>query len=358
MRANPTVIGAFVVGAIVLGVAGVLLFSGGEYFKEKNYFTLFFEDSVDGLTPGSPVKLEGVKIGEVVDVHLEWDPQNMDFRIPVTVEVVSGQSQKFGGGELVLQGDIHERVDKLIKRGLRASLATESFITGQLAIELSFQPETPARLVGGTELKYQEVPTVRSGIAKVMQEFQEIPFKQIFLDVQKTIRDIDARVTSDDVTQLIRSVPETLDPYRKLGETLGEKAGPLIDNIESTSNAARETLQHATTTVDSVKENLDQLTADLNNGIARVRKLVDDVDAEVQPTAEDVRRTLEELRTTLSGIDGAARRMDQLLKDDSPTVTDLRRALGAFSDAARSIKALADTLERQPESILRGKEGK
>ena len=149
MRANPTVIGAFVVGAIVLGVGGVLLFSSGDYFKERNYFVMFFQDSVDGLSPGAPVKLDGVKIGEVIDVHLEWDPQAVTFRIPVTVEVISGQSQKYGGGELVLTGDIRERLKKLIDKGLRASLATESFITGQLEIELGFFPDTTPRMLGG-----------------------------------------------------------------------------------------------------------------------------------------------------------------------------------------------------------------
>jgi len=357
MRANPTVIGAFVVGAIILGVGGVLLFSSGTYFKEKNYFVLFFEDSVDGLTPGSPVKLEGVKIGEVADVHLEWDPQSTTFRIPVTVEVTQGQSQKFGGGELVLTGNVRERLKRLIDKGLRASLATESFITGQLAIECSFKPDTPARFVGGSDLHYPEVPTIRSGLSKVMQEIQEIPVKQIFLDIQKTIRDIDARVESEDVTRMLKGVPDTLDQYRDLGKRLNEKVGPLLDNVESTSSEARETFHQATATVKSVGDDVHDLTANLDKAIEDVRKLVADVDAEVKPTAEDLRDTMERLKETLRGIDGAAKRVDLLLRDDSPTITDLNGALKAFSDAARSIKALADTLQRQPESLIRGKAG-
>lgn len=355
MRANPTVIGAFVVGAVVLGVAGVLLFGGGELFVEKNYFVMFFEDSVDGLVAGSSVKLEGVKIGEVVDVHLEWDPDTMSLRIPVTCEVIAGRSQKFGGGELVLTGDIRERLSKLIKKGLRASLATESFITGQLSIELGFYPDTPVRLIDGEALKYPEVPTMRSGLSKVMKELQEIPFKQIFLDVQKTIRDLDARIESEDVTRLINSVPDTLEPYRKLGDTLNQKVSPLIDNFESTSAQARTTLEHATAAIDTLKDDVHNLTGKLEDASARLTKLLDNVDAEVKPTADDLRKTMESLRETLKGIDGAAKRVDLLLRDDSPTIADLKHALVAFGDAARSIKALADTLQQQPESLLRGK---
>jgi len=357
MRANPTVIGAFVVGAIVLGVAGVLLFGSGEYFATKRRYVMFFEDSVDGLVPGSPMKLQGVKVGEVVDVHVEWDPESASFRIPVTVETVAGRARRVGGGELVLTGSESEKeVQRLIDKGLRASLATESFITGQLAITLEFHPDTPVRLVGG-DLPYPEVPTVRSGLSKVMQEFQEIPFKQIFLDAQKLIRDIDGRVQSEDLTRAIQSVPDTLDEYRQLGAELKEKVGPLVDNIEGTSSQARETLSQAKTTIAELGDDAGRLTKSLDAALDRVRQLVDDMDAEVKPTAEDLRETMKTLRATLARIEGAAERVDLLLRDDSPTVTDLKRALTEFADAARAIKSLAATLERQPESLLRGKKG-
>jgi paraquat-inducible protein B len=358
MRANPTVIGAFVIGAVVLGVGGVLLFSGGGFFEEKNYYVMFFEDSVDGLVVGSPVKLEGVKIGEVVDVHVEWDQQAVAFRIPVTIEVVKGGgAQAYGGGELVLAQSSRDIARRLIEKGMRASLATESFITGQLAIVLGFHPDTEAKLVGGKDLPYPEVPTVRSGLSKVMQEIQEIPFKQIALDLQKTIQDIDKRVESEDVTRMINSVADTLEPYRKLGEKLDERIDPLVDNVEATSTEAKEMFRQATETVKSAGDDLHKVSESLDKAIADIDKLVLDVDAEVKPTAEETRKTLEGLRETLRNIDGAAKRVDLLLKDDSPTITELNGALAAFRDAARSIKALADTLQRQPESILRGKAG-
>jgi paraquat-inducible protein B len=356
MRANPTVIGAFVIGAIVLGVGGVLLFSGGEFFKEKNYYVMFFEDSLDGLVVGSPVKLEGVKIGEVVDVHVEWDVNTTSFRIPVTIEVVKGgKARAYGGGELVLAQSSKEIVRRLIEKGMRASLATESFITGQLAVVLGFHPDTEAKLVGGKGLPYPEVPTVRTGLSKVMQDLQEIPFKQIALDLQKTIQDIDKRVESEDVTRMINSIADTLEPYRELGKKLNDRIGPLVDNVEATSTEARETLRQATTTVKSVGDDLHKLSESLDKAAVDLDKLILDADAEVKPTAEETRRALESLRETLKGIDGAAKRVDLLLKDDSPTITELNGALAAFRDAARSIKTLADTLQRQPESILRGK---
>jgi paraquat-inducible protein B len=304
---------------------------------------------VDGLIVGSPLKLEGVKVGTVTDIHIEWDVQAAELRIPVTVEIVAGSGRAYGGGQLVLTGTREERAKRLIDRGMRASLATESFITGQLAIVLDFHPGTPVRLVGG-DLPYPELPTVRSGLSKVLKDLSEIPIKQIFLDAQKTIRDIDARVDSEDVTRAIRSVSETLDQYKQLGAELNGKVGPLVDSIESTSDEARKTFSQGTETLKSLQSDVHDLKASLDKTLEHVRTLVDDVDTELKPTAAD-------LRAALKSVRDAAARVDVLLRDDSPTITELKRALVEIAGAARAFKSLAETLREQPESLLRGKRG-
>ena len=67
-KINPTTIGAFVVGAIVLVIAGVLLFGGGKFFQEKIPYVMFFDSSVEGLNVGAPVVFRGVQIGQVTEI--------------------------------------------------------------------------------------------------------------------------------------------------------------------------------------------------------------------------------------------------------------------------------------------------
>jgi paraquat-inducible protein B len=157
------------------------------------------------------------------------------------------------------------------------------------------------------------------------------------------------------VTRAINSVSETLDEYKQFGAKLNEKIGPLVENIESTSTEARETFAQVNEKVRAL--DVGGLVARIDETLASVRKLADDVDVEVKPTAEDLRATMEGLRVTLKRVEGAAARVDLLLRGDSPTVTNLTKALVSFADAARSIKELAETLEKQPESLLRGKRG-
>src|SRR4029453_5234805 len=89
-KSTPTMIGAFVVGAIVLVVAGALLFGGGKFLQEKLPYVLFFDSSVEGLNVGAPVVFRGVQVGQVTEIAALADPQTFDVRIKVKIELVRG----------------------------------------------------------------------------------------------------------------------------------------------------------------------------------------------------------------------------------------------------------------------------
>ena len=86
-HANPTLIGAFVVGAVILAVAAVLLLSSGDLFVQKPRFVLYFKGSVKGLNIGSPVTFRGVNIGTVTNIQLVMGVSESDIRIPVIIEI-------------------------------------------------------------------------------------------------------------------------------------------------------------------------------------------------------------------------------------------------------------------------------
>ena len=146
-QVNKTVIGGFVVSVIVMLIGGVIILGGGEMFKKKVKYVIFFEQSVKGLSKGSPLVFKGVEIGSVSNIVVDYDLDKLKINIPVIVEfdpsLVELKGQKSRNEQ-----ELHQRLNRMIQLGLRAQLGLNSLVTGQLMIELDFFPDTPVRLTG------------------------------------------------------------------------------------------------------------------------------------------------------------------------------------------------------------------
>ena len=109
-KMSPTLVGAFVLGALALVVVGILAFGTGELFAKKYEFVLYFDSSVNGLNIGAPVKVRGVEIGTVTNILLSLDREKrlkeaaevgarqamMDWspKIPVIIELAAKKLTK------------------------------------------------------------------------------------------------------------------------------------------------------------------------------------------------------------------------------------------------------------------------
>lgn len=86
-KADPALIGAFVLGAIVLSVVTILLVAGDDWFRKHSQHMLYFEGAAHGLQVGAPVVFLGVKVGTVKHIQLGLDESNHKFVVPVTIEI-------------------------------------------------------------------------------------------------------------------------------------------------------------------------------------------------------------------------------------------------------------------------------
>jgi paraquat-inducible protein B len=150
-RANPTAIGAFVVGAIALAVAGLVILGGLQIFKKELPFVMFFEGSLGGLDIGAPVEIRGVKIGTVTRIRLFARKQQIAVYVNIDPSLLPKGSEVVAGKVVA--------VEELIKDGLRAQLQTQSLLTGQLLIYLDYFPGTPIVLTR-LDPTVPEIPTV------------------------------------------------------------------------------------------------------------------------------------------------------------------------------------------------------
>ena len=139
-RANPKLIGGFVIAGIGLVVAATLIFGSFTLFQPTNRFVVFFQGTVDGLKVGSAVLFRGVPLGQVEEVGIRYDPTDKSFEIPVIIRIRPGVIAKYSPPSTLRMAGLEQLIDE----GLRARLETSSLVTGQQVVQLNFFPGTQA----------------------------------------------------------------------------------------------------------------------------------------------------------------------------------------------------------------------
>lgn len=325
-QASKSLIGAFVVGAIVLAVIGILIFGSGKFFAERAKYVLYFKGSVKGLSIGAPVVFRGVKVGTVTDIQLHFDTRDMSVRIPVVIEVEPEKLRRVRDKEVRK----YQYLKPLIERGLRGQLTLQSMVTGQLMVNFDFFPEKPV-VLSGLEHEYPEIPTIPSEFDEILKTIEELPIKVLVDKLVSTVEGIEELVTAPETRESITNLNETLKSAKKVLDDIDIEIEPLVANIEETSDAARAAFVQAEKTLALEEGVPGELAISIKDTLASTRNALDKAE-EAFSSAQDV------------------------ISDDSPIVYQLNETLKELSAAARSLRTLVDLLGQHPESVIKGKE--
>ncbi len=334
-RVRPSLIGAFVLGALTLAVVGVATLASESLFHQKTTFVSYFDESVNGLDIGAPVKFKGVPIGQVSDILVRMDLEAETFQVPVLYEVDLQPLADEAGRTVDLSN--REVLREQVEEGLRAQLQMESIVTGKLYIELTFVPEPePAALHERRQLSHPEIPTVLSPMARLGEEATGLVSNLRGFDVNtinenlvtllakanEKIDDLDVRAINDSVLVAVQSVRRLADAP-ELRAALADLPG-LARRMDSTLTDAQRTLRT--------------------------------LNASIGPTREEVHATAADLRATLKDMQQTMQRTRQMLSTDSGIGYRVDDALSTLADAAEALRVLAVSLERDPSMFIRGKE--
>ena len=311
-RVSPTLIGAFVLGAVVLAVAVMVLIGSGRYFRRTSEFVLYFPGSVNGLRVGAAVKFRGVEIGSVEDIRLQLQSDQSGYRIPVVIGIDPEKVTSLGGSETILNSPT--AYQKAIDDGLRGQLQAESFVTGLLFVALEYFPASTASFVqqpGTRTFRYREIPTeasstekARVALTQLLTRLAETDLKGLVDSARATISELHQLVSSPDLKVAVRS-------FNDVAGRLGQAAG-------SVSQLAI-----------GLDSNVSILTADLRQTSVKAGAVIDQAGKVLQRT-------------------------DAAL-NDSPVMFELTRTLQEVSAAARSVRLLTGYLERNPTSLIFGR---
>ncbi len=280
------------------------LFADHEQAIESGYrlrvpLLAYFQSSVAGLGPGSPVDLFGLDIGRVTAVTPQIAPDRPQVQVAIEIE----PERAFPDAATSWRDPV-QVLQRLVAGGLRAELSTRNFITGQEAVSLEFVPGAAAATIG-REGDAIVVPSQAGGaaglvdaVSAVAAQLSQVPFGQIAGNLNQLLANANQTLGSPDMRTAIRSLSATLQDLQKLVRQTNSGLTPALNRLPAISEQLQQAMTHA-----------NELLAGAGSSYG---------------TNSDFHRDLEQL-------------MEQA------------------SDAARSVRMLADFLNRHPEALVRGR---
>lgn len=329
MKANPTAIGLFILGGLALVFAAVVAIAGGQLFQTHMMAVAYFPDSVQGLTVGSRVEFRGVPVGRVSAIKLLIDTQDLKPSIPVFMELNPEDWHYIGtprGREVSIQ--------QAVAIGLRAQLALESFVTGQMVVELDLRPDTPATMVRPNATDVPQIPTIKSDISRLKDVLTGLPLRELTTSLQVAVADLDRLLAAPELPDLLTNLA---------------KAAANTDTLVAGLNGDRTKLMaQLHTTLDA----FDKTATDLQALSGDARKTVKNLN---QVTTTELRQDLKTAQASLEQMQRAFTQVAKVLSPYSPERTQISRILDTTLTAMQAVRDFAGELSRRPSALIFGK---
>jgi len=317
-KANPTLVGGFVLGALSLLIVAIIVFGSGSLFRQRPRAVAFFQGNIQGLSVGAQVTLRGVPVGTVTNIKIDVNTSDMNASIPVYMEF-DPERMKFTG-PLEPSNNANEPIlREAIAKGLHAKLASQSFVTGQLLVDLSLDPDEPRRLTSA-DPKTVEIPTTLSDMEKLKNALANVPLDDIAKSLLRVLDDADKVVTSPEIPNLLKELSDASQKLDDLLASTQKQLPALLSDLTGTANAAHQTLTET-----------DRLLA------SKVRDL------------------LETMQGVVEQAKGLLVNTGTLFTPNSAQRYDINEILRNLSATTRSLRDLSAELDRRPNAVIFGK---
>jgi paraquat-inducible protein B len=322
-RSNPKLVGAFVLGAMVLAVIAVAVLGSGRLFRKQYRYVLFFPGDLSGLRVGADVKFRGVPIGSVTAIRLNiagmpslLNGSLEESRIPVIIELDQTQIAS-RGGKFNLASP--QRLQEAIQNGLRGQMRLESVVTGLSYVSLDVIPNAPLvrNLPPGSD--YEEIPTVKT------------PFEQ----AQDTLQRLIAKMEEADLGGMMAEASSAMKGINQLVTAPG--------------------LHSAVDSLNGTEQELSRAAQNMGRAAASFRSLSDNLNSKVSPLFTSLEGASRKAESTMTSADQTLTALRTTAEPASPLIYRMNQTLDDVSDAAHAIQGLADYLKRNPGSLLRGR---
>lgn len=322
---------------IALMIAAAVIFGSVNLFGKRIPFVVYFSGDLSGLDVGAPVNFRGVRIGEVTGLELHFNAETKAFLIPVYAEIDPQNFVIENAGTVRTPG---ENIPLLVQQGLRAQLSSQSFVTGKLLVELDFHPDTPATMIG-EDKDLTEIPAIpstleqlQSSVEAIVKSIAAAHLPEMITDVRQLIASLDEQVQAIHATEISDDTRKLLRELTALTENTNNRVNELSTSFDQTAASIRQTADQGTVAVDSANKMFNDISA----AVESARPMVEALDTAAQRAS-----------TLLATANGT-------IEPGSPVYRELMELMNEITLMSQSIRNLADQLERDPTSILFGRQ--
>ncbi|MEX2583732.1 MAG: MlaD family protein, partial [Gemmatimonadota bacterium] len=288
----------------------------------ESTFISYFEESVNGLEVGAPVKFQGVPVGRVTDLLIQIDLNDKTFKVPVQYDVNLARLTSATGTFVNLEDAAV--LGQQIEDGLRAQLQMESIVTGQLYIELAYRSDPELAVLEERLTEFPEIPTTPSLLAAFGTQ---------------------AGSLVGDVLQILFRVNEMLEEVNmvELNRSVVASAQAIEDLAGSPEITA------ALASVPEMSEEFSGAMAEMQVLATRLGETIDPLQTQISGTNDELVLTLRSMQAVIEETRG-------LITADSGVGYQLEGTLASLTSAADALRALVLSLERNPDMLIRGRE--
>lgn len=338
MKVSNTAIGTFVLAALGLGTAFVVLLGSGALFRKSFTLAFDFEGDVSGLAVGAPVTIKGFRIGTVRELRLGYDVDTRTFRTRALAEMTP-QIVPMGETDSVARlldpaamDEARERVLRdMIEDGARAQLDLQSLVTGLLQIDIDFPPDAVPATLQLSEEGHWLIPTQKSNLEVLQRTLADLPLRELADEGTATLRALRALAESPDLARGLSQANE-----------IAERTRELLTRLDST-------VERIEARVGTSLQAFDDLAAQGTRSLATADDVMQTSSQRLAEVLASAEQALDEIAVLAGALNGGEARDSALARDLAGTLQSTARAL----DAMRN---LAEYLERHPEALLRGKD--
>ena len=325
-RANPAVVGGFMVAIIALCIFLVLFVGTGSLSSyTTSRYELLYSTSIKGLNVGAPVALKGVKVGEVVSITAKVYPEKLDVLNSVVIDIDPKAMVRVGEPNKRRE----EVIQELVGRGLSAQLKMQSLLTGLLYIEVNFYPQRE-RNTFPIQTEYPQIPTVPSDLEQLTQNLEGLDLRAMAEDMKGVISSLNIILSNKDTQALPTTVNRTMVAF---GDMSGE--------MKSMAKGMHQDMA-------AMREQMAPMAAE-------IRLVARELNAEVPGMVKQLNTTLVELEATLVAAQGTLGQAENAIAPGSPLLYQVEQSAKDMSRAARAVEEMAELLEKRPSSVLYGK---